>query len=85
MQRTQKFPRNASDELEGLQILTKHICASAPRLVNPLQSEQDESMWVPGGYLLYILMTRCPGKPIVTFLQKPPVKQNEIYEIKGMV
>jgi hypothetical protein len=78
MQRTQELSGNASDELEGLRTLTQHQCTLAPRLVNSLQCEQDETMWVPGGYLLFILMTRCPGKPIENFRDEPPVKQNEI-------
>jgi len=35
-------------------------------------------MWMPGGYLLFILMTKCPGKPIENFDGEPLLKQDEI-------
>lgn len=78
MQRHQELPRNAKAELEALQKLTQNQCTSAPRLVNYLQYEQDEKMWVPGGYLFFILMTRCPGKPLENFHKEPLAKRNEI-------
>ena len=78
MQRHRELPRNARTELEGLKMLTQHQCTSAPRLVNYLQREQDETMWIPGGYLFFILMTKCPGEPIECFHLEPLTKRNEI-------
>jgi len=78
MQRHEKPSRSARAELEGLQILTQNQCTSAPRLVNYLQREQDDTMWIPGGYILFILMTKCPGKPIENFHKEPLTKRNEI-------
>ena len=78
MQCCRLLPRNAISELEGLKTLTRHQCTSAPKLVDYLQCEQDETMWVPKGYLFFILMTRCPGKLIENFYQEPLTKRNEI-------
>ena len=80
MQRRQDLPRNARAELEGLETLTQNQCTSSPRLVNYVQCEQDETMWIPGGYLLFILMTRCPGIPIENFDREPLLKHDEILQ-----
>jgi hypothetical protein len=78
MQRHQEPSKDARAELEGLKILTQNQCMSAPRLVNYLQREEDDTMWVPGGYIFFILMTKCPGKQIENFHKEPLEKRNEI-------
>ena len=77
MQRRRDLPHYATDELEGLKTLTQNQCTSSPRLVNHMQCEQDETMWIPGGYLLFILMTRCPGISVEKFDRKL-LKRDEI-------
>jgi len=42
--------------------ITKNGCASTPELLSFKQEEQGNDMWVPGGYILYILMSRLPGE-----------------------
>ncbi|RFU35279.1 hypothetical protein B7463_g1019, partial [Scytalidium lignicola] len=78
LQASDNLPEYAKDELEGLKTLTTHGCRSTPALINFMQCKQEEDMWVPGGYLLYLLMTKCPGKPIEHFRQQPYSKREEI-------
>ncbi|RFU28707.1 hypothetical protein B7463_g7605, partial [Scytalidium lignicola] len=78
LQATHNLPDHARYELEGLQTLKEHSCRSAPTLVNYMQHSQDTNSWVPGGYLLYLLMTKCPGKPIEKFQEKYDAEREEI-------
>ncbi|RFU35698.1 hypothetical protein B7463_g721, partial [Scytalidium lignicola] len=70
---------NGAAEIEGLKLLTKGNCQSTPRLANYVQQKQKEDMWVPGGFLLFILMTKCPGTPLNGgFHEKPADERKEI-------
>ena len=48
-------------EVEALSILTNAGCSSTPALFSWVQKQQDSDLWVPGGYILYILMEKLPG------------------------
>jgi hypothetical protein len=48
-------------EIEALSILTKAGCSSSPALVTWKQEQQGKHDWVPGGYIVYILMSKVPG------------------------
>ncbi|KAL2216427.1 hypothetical protein M432DRAFT_61931 [Thermoascus aurantiacus ATCC 26904] len=61
-QATEKLSGLAWAEREALQLLTKNGCASTPELLSFKQEEQGNDMWVPGGYILYMLMSRLPGE-----------------------
>ncbi|KZF26201.1 hypothetical protein L228DRAFT_242634 [Xylona heveae TC161] len=51
----------AKRELEALSILKHNNCSSSPALLGWKREEQDAHMWVPGGYMLCILMERLRG------------------------
>jgi hypothetical protein len=48
-------------EIEALSILTKAGCSSSPALITWKQERQGKHDWVPGGYIVYLLMERVPG------------------------
>ena len=51
-------------EVMGLKKLTEAKCSSAPWLIASKITKQTETMWVPGGYLGFVVMTRLPGANI---------------------
>lgn len=57
----------AQSEIDALKKLAEKKCNSAPRLVNyKIEQQDDDSVFVPRGFLIYILMTKCPGRPLIT-------------------
>ncbi|KAK2754653.1 hypothetical protein FQN54_006786 [Arachnomyces sp. PD_36] len=51
-------------EALALERLTRARCSSTPMLLGNKVVKQAEDMWVPGGYLGFIVMTRLPGVTI---------------------
>src|SRR4051794_14003128 len=54
-------------EIEVLTRLTERGCSASPRLISWTREVQDETMCVPGGYVVYILMEKLPGTPPLNF------------------
>ena len=48
-------------EIKALQVLTQAACSSAPTLLTWKQEKQNADMWLPDGYIVYILMNKLPG------------------------
>lgn len=48
-------------ETEALEKLTRARCSAAPMLLGSKVVKQTETMWVPGGYLGFVAMTKLPG------------------------
>jgi hypothetical protein len=74
-------------EYDALQRLTEKDCKSTPTLLGHKKDKQQENGLVPGGYILYLLMTRMPGillggndihNPI--FWKLPGTTRNDIRE-----
>lgn len=55
------------NEIDVLRTLTESGCSAAPKLLSWTRELQDETMWVPGGYVVYILMEKLPGAPPFNF------------------
>jgi hypothetical protein len=53
----------AKMEITALKRLTRTECPHTPKLLSILRKEQDPTMWIPGGYLVFILMEKLPGVP----------------------
>lgn len=51
-------------EVTALKRLTRMKCSYTPKLLSILRQEQDSTMWVPGGWLIFILMEKVPGVPL---------------------
>lgn len=51
-------------EIYALEHLSKRGCSSAPTLLAWKHGVQAEHQWVPGGYVVYILMNKLPGVPV---------------------
>ena len=49
------------NEIEALRMLTQAACSSSPTLLAWKQERQNADMWLPGGYIVYILMNKLPG------------------------
>jgi hypothetical protein len=56
-------------EITALSRLTRTKCLYTPKLLSILRKEQDSTMWVPGGYLIFILMEKLPGVPPLNFFK----------------
>lgn len=50
-------------EETALKELTRLQCPYTPKLYSLSEREQDLSMWVPGGWLILILIEKLPGQP----------------------
>jgi hypothetical protein len=55
------FSESIGIESEGLKKLTRANCSCAPKLLATKIMKQSETMWVPDGYLGFIVMTKLPG------------------------
>lgn len=59
-------------EIEALEKVTAAGCSVTPHLLAVKRDLQDESImdwgylkwWMPGGYIVYILMTKLPAQPL---------------------
>jgi hypothetical protein len=56
-------------EIKALSRLTRTKCPYTPKFLSIRRKEQDSTMWVPGGYLVFILMEKLPGVPPVNFFK----------------
>ena len=65
-------------EVERLNDLTRLGCSSTPRLLDFERKIQDHNMWLPGGYVVYILMELLPGRPIYDFWALPRKERDDI-------
>ena len=54
-------------EETALEGLTKVQCPHTPKLLSISKREQDLTMWVPGGWLIFILIEKLPGLPPMNF------------------
>lgn len=61
---------SAQEEIRALKTLNWNGCSSAPTLLAQKEDVQGAHDWVPGGYILYLLMNKLPGiqVPWVTHL-----------------
>lgn len=54
-------------EETALDELTKVQCPYTPKLLSLSRREQDLTMWVPGGWLTFILIEKLPGQSPMNF------------------
>jgi hypothetical protein len=66
------------NEIEALQILTQAGCSSSPTLLALKQENQSVDMWLPGGYIVYILMNKLPGIHIDRIESLPRLERDEL-------
>lgn len=69
---------NTALELDRLERLTELGCTSTPRLLDYKRMIQDDKMWFPGGYVVYILMELLPGKPLDNFWLLPRKERDQV-------
>jgi hypothetical protein len=58
-------------EVERLGQLTEAGCTSTPRLLGCQRLTQTDKMWLPGGYLVCILVELVPGTSLDSFWDLP--------------
>ena len=61
------LPVSAQNELLALSELMECRSTGTPILIDSFQDKQTANMCVPGGFLLFLLMTYCPGVPVLDF------------------
>ncbi|KAK2765574.1 hypothetical protein FQN54_008428 [Arachnomyces sp. PD_36] len=66
-------------EAEALKKLTRAKCSATPVLLGCRVVKQTEDMWVPGGYLGFVAMTRLPG---TTVLQMDRLSSTEAEQMR---
>ncbi|KAH8804583.1 hypothetical protein F5884DRAFT_859207 [Xylogone sp. PMI_703] len=76
-QATKELISPSRREVEALTILTRAKCSSSPTLFSWECEEQDGHMWVPGGYILYILMEKLPGIEPTQFYNQMDRKERD--------
>lgn len=75
---SKRFHCSTEKEISYLRKLTEAGCPAAPKLIAVRQDIQhqpllkagysgEESIWVPGGYIIYILMEKLPGQDLSDF------------------
>ena len=66
------------DEVKALQMLTQAACSSSPTLLAWKHERQSADMWLPGGYIVYILMNKLPGIRIESIELLPRQERDEL-------
>jgi hypothetical protein len=64
-------------EVDRLIRLTELGCTSTPRLIDFERMTQDDKMWFPGGYIVYIVMELLPGISLDDFWELPRQERDE--------
>ena len=64
-------------EVERLEQLTEAGCSSTPRLLGYQRLTQNDSMWLPDGYLVCILMELVPGASLENFWELPRSERDQ--------
>lgn len=64
-------------EVERLEQLTEAGCTSTPRLLGYQRLTQNDSMWLPDGYLVCILMELVPGISLENFWELPRSERDQ--------
>jgi hypothetical protein len=68
-----------ANEVPALETLTKAGCSFTPTLYAWKEEKQASEMWVPGGFIAYILMEKLPGTSPLEFSS---LDQKECQEIR---
>lgn len=79
-QQIPSLPHSAKNELRGLIGLTQWQCQLTPNLVDHYQTQQLDGIWIPGGYILFIAMSYCPGGPVGDKFRRMRVKREKGFE-----
>lgn len=78
MQARMEMEYRAEEEIAALQGLTQAKCSSTPSLLAWKNTIQDEKRYVPGGYITYILMEKCPGTNLQYFFHLPRDESDQV-------
>lgn len=68
----------ANHELNVLEDLTERGSSCTPKLLDYALEAQRENEHVPGGYIVFILMERLPGRNLTNFDTFPLEKRDEV-------
>jgi hypothetical protein len=68
------------NEVMALSILTHAACSSAPTMLDWKQEIQSADMWLPDGYIVYILMNKLPGIRMDSLSILPCQERHELRE-----
>ncbi len=74
-------------EITALNRLTRVKCPYTPKLLSLLRKEQDSTTWVPGGWLIFILMEKVPGVSPLNFWKptedRPAMTRSQRDEVRA--
>jgi hypothetical protein len=79
-QAQENLASGAKDEIKALGLLGANGSKHSPTLVRVINAKQDNDGMVPTGFITYILMTWCPGVPLVEkdYYSKPKEEREAI-------
>ncbi|KAM5491880.1 hypothetical protein MaudMau93_001628 [Microsporum audouinii] len=65
-------------EVAALEHFTKKDCTVVPRLLHCIRSYQDIYMPVPGSYIIFLIIEKCPGVELTDFWDYDEAKRKKI-------
>lgn len=69
---------SADHEIRILKGLTEHGCSCTPKLLDYCIVDQTDDEYVPGGYIVLVLMEKLPGRNLTNFPMFPLEKRDEV-------
>lgn len=76
--RSEELSWEAETEFVMLEHLTKKGCKSVPHLIGYSVDKQPKDGYVPGGYIVYVIMEKVPGHDLWDFGKYPLEKRDQI-------
>jgi hypothetical protein len=69
---------SASYEFYNLRRLSRLGCSSTPKLLDYQLASQSQNDYVPGGFIVYLLMEKVPGRNLVNFPDLPMPERDQV-------
>lgn len=82
-QAVREWSEQGQRELCALADLTNKHCSCTPNLIKSWQYEQNDTLWVPGGFIFVCLMTFLPGIDLGTYWDPDVLPRSERDEIRA--
>lgn len=65
-------------EVLCLEHLNERNCSVTPRLIPDIVVKQPDDMWIPGGYLMFVVMEKVPGEDLTDHWERPLAERQKI-------
>lgn len=68
----------ASYEFYNLKRLSRLGCSSTPKLLGHTLASQSQDEYVPGGFIIYLLIEKVPGRNLINFADLSLSERDEV-------